>query len=72
MPYGSETWTLSRRQQNKLLATEMGYWRRSARKSRRERIGNTVIREMTKWKNHPRKNRTETVTMVWAREKNGE
>jgi hypothetical protein len=33
-----------RRQQNKLLATEMDYWRRSARKSRTERIRNTVIR----------------------------
>jgi hypothetical protein len=46
MPYGSETLALNRRQQNKLLATEMDYWRRSARKSRRESIRNRVIREM--------------------------
>jgi hypothetical protein len=39
-------WTINRRQQNRLLATEVDYWRRSARKSRRERIRNTVIREM--------------------------
>jgi hypothetical protein len=44
--YGSETWTLNRRQQNKLLATEMDYWKWSARKSRRERIRNSVIREI--------------------------
>jgi hypothetical protein len=46
MLHGSETWTLNRRQQNKLLATEMDYWRRSARKSRRERIRNTVTSEV--------------------------
>jgi hypothetical protein len=46
MLYVSETWTLKRTKQNKLLAAEMDYWRRSARKSRRERIRNTVIREM--------------------------
>jgi hypothetical protein len=38
MLYGSETWSLSRRQQNKLLAAEMDYWRRSTRKPRRERV----------------------------------
>jgi hypothetical protein len=45
-----------------------------SQKSRREGIGNTVIREMMEVgkKKHPRKNRTETVTMVWTREKNGE
>jgi hypothetical protein len=47
MLHGSETWTLNRRQQNKLLATEMDYWRLSARKSRRERIRNIVNKEMT-------------------------
>jgi hypothetical protein len=73
MLYGSETWTLNRRQQSKLLATEMDYWRRSARKPRRERIRNTVITEMMKVKKkHTRKNRTETITMVWTRETNGE
>jgi hypothetical protein len=48
MLYGSETWTLNRRNQSKLLATELDDWRRSARKSRRERIRKTVIREKMK------------------------
>jgi hypothetical protein len=48
MLYGSETWTLNTRQQSMLLATEMDYWRRSARKSRRKRRRNTVIGEMMK------------------------
>jgi hypothetical protein len=31
----AETWTLNTQQANKLLATEMDFWRRSARKSRK-------------------------------------
>jgi hypothetical protein len=72
MLHGSETWTLNRRQQSKLLATEMDYWRRSARKPRRERIRNTVITEMMIVKKNTRKNKTETITTVWTREKYGE
>jgi hypothetical protein len=30
--YGAETWTLNTQQANKLLATEMDFWRRTARK----------------------------------------
>jgi hypothetical protein len=30
--YGAETWRLNTQQANKLLATEMDFWRRSARK----------------------------------------
>ena len=30
MLYGAETWTLDRPHANKLLATEMDYWRRAA------------------------------------------
>jgi hypothetical protein len=30
--YGAETWSLNTQQANKLLATEMDFWRRSARK----------------------------------------
>jgi uncharacterized protein YdeI (YjbR/CyaY-like superfamily) len=71
MLYGSETWTLNRRQQNKLLATEMDYWKRSTRKSRRERIRNTVIREIMEVEKTILE-RIETFTMVWACEKNGE
>jgi hypothetical protein len=42
--YGAETWTLNTQQTKKLLATEMDFWRRSARKSRKEKIRNGTIR----------------------------
>jgi hypothetical protein len=42
--YGAETWTLITQQANKLLATEMDFWRRSARKSRKEKVRNVTIR----------------------------
>jgi hypothetical protein len=35
--YGAETWTLNTQQANKLLANEMDFWRRSTRKSRKEK-----------------------------------
>jgi hypothetical protein len=44
--YGAETWTLNTQQENKLLATEMDFWRRSARKSRKEKVRNVTIREI--------------------------
>jgi hypothetical protein len=44
--YGTETWTLNTQQANKLLATEMDFWRRSARKSRKEKVRNVTIREI--------------------------
>jgi hypothetical protein len=44
--YGAETWTLNTQQANKLLATEMDFWRRSARKSRKEKVRNVTIREV--------------------------
>jgi hypothetical protein len=44
--YGAETRTLNTQQANKLLATEMGFWRRSARKSRQEKVRNVTIREV--------------------------
>jgi hypothetical protein len=44
--YGAETWTLNTQQANKLLAIEMDFWRRSARKSRKEIVRNVTIREV--------------------------
>jgi hypothetical protein len=44
--YGTETWSLNTQQANKLLATEMDFWRRSARKSRKEKVRNVTIREV--------------------------
>jgi hypothetical protein len=44
--YGAETWTLNTQQANKLLATEMDFWRRSARKSRKGKVRNVTIREV--------------------------
>ena len=46
MLYGSETWTINRKQASKLMATEMGYWRRTAMKSRRDKVRNVDIREI--------------------------
>jgi hypothetical protein len=42
--YGAETWTLNTQEANKLLANEMDFWRRSARKSRKEKFRNGTIR----------------------------
>jgi hypothetical protein len=44
--YGAETWSLNIQQANKLLATEMDFWRRSARKSRKEKVRNVTFREV--------------------------
>jgi hypothetical protein len=44
--YREETWTLHTQQANKLLATEMDFWRRSARKSSNEKFRNGTIREI--------------------------
>jgi hypothetical protein len=46
--YGAETWTLNTQQASKLLATEMDFWRRFARKSRKEKVRNVTIREIMK------------------------
>jgi hypothetical protein len=37
---------LNTQQANKLLAAEMDFWRRSARKSRKEKARNVTIREV--------------------------
>jgi hypothetical protein len=44
--YGAVTWILNTQQANKLLATELDFWRRSARKSRKEKVRNVTIREI--------------------------
>lgn len=44
--YGSEVWQINQQQERKLLATEMDFWRRSARVSRLDHIRNERIREM--------------------------
>jgi hypothetical protein len=46
MDIAFETWTLNTQQANKLLAIEMDFWRRSARKSRKEKVRNVTIREV--------------------------
>jgi hypothetical protein len=42
--YGAETWALNSKQENKLLASEIDFWRRSAKKSRKEKVRNGTIR----------------------------
>jgi hypothetical protein len=44
--YGTRLWTLNTQQENKLLATEMEFWRRSARKSRKEKVRNVTITDI--------------------------
>jgi hypothetical protein len=44
--YGADTLTLNTQQANRLLATEMDFWRRSARKWRKEKFRNDTIREI--------------------------
>jgi hypothetical protein len=47
--YGAETWTLYTRQANKLLATEMDFWRRSARKSREKKSEMAPLERSWRW-----------------------
>jgi hypothetical protein len=59
--YEAETWTLNTQEANKLLATEMDFWRRSARKSRKEKVRNGTIREVME----VRKNILEVTEEKW-------
>ena len=67
--YGAEVWQIPTREVNKILSTEMDVLRRSARKSRMERIknehkgNNGSEREA----GHHRHHREEKTTMVWLR-----
>jgi hypothetical protein len=47
--YGAETSTLNTQQANKLLATEMDFWRRSARKSRKEKSEMSPLERSWRW-----------------------
>ena len=44
--YGAEVWQIPTREINKILSTEMDVLRRSARKSRMERIKNEYVKEI--------------------------
>jgi hypothetical protein len=44
--YGAEVWQNSNREINKILSTEMDVLRRSARKSRMERVESDDIKEI--------------------------
>jgi len=51
--YGAEVWQIPTREINKILSTEMDVLRRSARKSRTERIKNEHIKEIMGVKGKP-------------------
>ena len=43
--YATETWCLKAKTVTKLNSTEMDFWRRSARISRKDKIRNTIIKQ---------------------------
>jgi len=43
--YAAETWCLKAKTVAKLISTEMDFWRRSARISRKDKIRNTIIKQ---------------------------
>jgi hypothetical protein len=47
--YGAETWTLNTQQANTLLATEMDFWKRSSRKSRKENSEISQLERSWRW-----------------------
>ena len=51
--YGAEIWQIPTREINKILSTEMDVLRRSARKSRMERIQNEHMKEIMGLKEKP-------------------
>ena len=53
MLYGAEIWQIPTREVNKIVSTEMDVLRRSARKSRMERIKNEHIKEIMGVKGKP-------------------
>jgi hypothetical protein len=68
--YGAEVWQITTREINKTSATEMDVLRRSARKSRLEKIKNEHIKEIMGVKEKPghyRHHREEKAPVVWPR-----
>ena len=53
MVYGAEVWQIPTTEINKILSTEMGVLRRSAKKSRMERTKNDRIKEIMGVKGQP-------------------
>jgi hypothetical protein len=53
MMYGAKVWRIPTREVNKILSTEMDVLRRSARKSRLERIKNEHIKKILGVKKKP-------------------
>jgi hypothetical protein len=47
--YGAETWALNTKQENKLLASEIDFWRRSAKKSRKKRSEMAPLERSWRW-----------------------
>jgi hypothetical protein len=45
IPYAAETWCLKAKMLAKLNSTEMDFWRRSARLSRKDKIRKTIIKQ---------------------------
>jgi len=68
--YGAEVWQIPTREINKILSTEMDVLRRSARKSRMERIRNEHIKEKNgseREAGYYRHQREEKSPVVWPR-----
>jgi hypothetical protein len=51
--YGAKVWQIPTREKNEIFAAEMDVLRRSARKSRLERIKNEYIKEIMRVKEKP-------------------
>jgi len=65
--YGAGVWQIPTREINKILSTEMDVLRRSARKSRIERIKNEHIKEIMGSEREARHHREEKAPVVWPR-----
>jgi hypothetical protein len=65
--YAAETWCLKAKATAKLNSTEMDFWRRSARISRKDKIRNNVIKKKNERdKIHFRRHKNYRGSMVWT------